>query len=116
MRKEDFKTFEISTTGTFRLVEEATLERILATSEWFNLLKMPPSGLEALGFATRFFRCGLNVSINELSTLSGVHRNQITEIEQGKLKNGPRLITLEKLSVVLGDDFRNVARSQGFMP
>lgn len=105
----------ISKVGTFRLVEESTLEAILSTSEWFQVLRVPPRGAEALGFALRFFRVSKDHTIKELADQTGIHRNQIRAIENGSLKKRPQKNTLLRLSSVLGEDFKRVVELQGYL-
>ena len=114
MRPEDFPQISVDRPGSFRVVPDETLRSVLNAASWVLALNIPSSGLEALGFALRYFRTQKDLSLRDLSEATGVHRDRISQAEEGVSKRGPQPETLGRLAVVLGDDFRAVAIALGY--
>lgn len=113
MEKSDFPIVYVKKEGTYRVIEDASLEQLLSAASWMRTLHLPLNGPKALAFTLLCFREMKGLSRVQLSKAAKVHRSQITGIEECTLKRGPQNETLEKLIGFFGDEFKKVLIEQG---
>jgi len=113
MGNAHYPIVQVPERGTYYLIEASKLGGGLIANNWLALLNIPASGLGALAFTVRYFRESKNLSLLQLSKKTGIHRTQLTRLEQAKLARRPQKSTIDRLIGIFGPLFREILILQG---
>ena len=92
--------FEITTPGKYRLVKEQSLPGAIKE----NVPPIPVPEQITISFLLKYYRFIIKgLTRKELAQQAGIYPNQVSDIENNKIK--PQRRTIQKLARVLGDDF-----------
>jgi DNA-binding Xre family transcriptional regulator len=105
MDKKVYPAVYISNAGVHRIVPEADLEELLATSSAVNSFDLKPLADADLGYVIRIYRASKGLSQTDLASRAGVQPCQISLMET-KVGYQPKRQTLERLCLVLGASFK----------
>lgn len=89
-----------------KVIDAKYLEQLKAYERISSLLSLPPIERLTPGLILRIYRATHNITAIKLSEISKLSRAQIRNIE--KDKHDPQFETIEKLSKIFGEQFKEV--------